>query len=305
MENIDYINTEETQTPFLDMKLKFKNREFECGKTSRLMGILNVTPDSFSDGGNFLDFEQAVDHAIEMHETGADIIDIGGESTRPGAPEVSLKEEIKRVIPVLLDIKSIRPEIVVSIDTTKGELAEIALKEGADIINDISGLQNDPKIAKLAAKYNAGLILMHTRGTPATMKSLNNYDNLICEVRDFLDNAAEKAISAGVPRENIILDPGIGFAKDSAQSIQIMQEIVKIAESGYPILVGPSRKSFIGEVLNEPNPTDRIWGTAGAVAWLVMKKVDFIRVHDVKEMHDVIAVIARLSDNPDFFQRTN
>ena len=277
------------------MNFKFKNREFECGKSSRLMGILNVTPDSFSDGSQFLDSEQAIDHALAMHEAGADIIDIGGESTRPGAPEVSLEEEIKRVIPILTKLKSLKPEIVVSIDTTKSGLAEIALKEGADIINDISGLQNDPEIANYAAKHNAGLILMHMRGTPATMNSLRDYDYLICEIRNFLENAAEKAIAAGVPQENIMLDPGIGFAKDSEQNIQIIREIDSFAVTGYPLLAGPSRKSFIGDILDEGDPDKRVWGTAGAIAWLAMKKVDFIRVHDVKEMHDVIAVIQALA----------
>jgi dihydropteroate synthase len=273
------------------MKFKFKNREFECGKTSRLMGILNVTPDSFSDGSQFTDPQKAVDHALEMHEAGADIIDVGGESTRPGAPEVSVEEEIKRVIPIFTKLKAIKPEIVISIDTTKSEVAEAALSEGADIINDISGLQYDSEIAKSAAKYNAGLILMHMRGTPATMKSLCEYDNLICEIRNFLDNVAKKAVAAGVPRENIMLDPGIGFAKNTEQNIEIMREIEFFSKTGFPVLVGPSRKSFIGDILNRVDPRERIWGTAGAVAWLAMKKVAFIRVHDVKKMKDVIRVI--------------
>ena len=255
---------------------KFKNREFECGEISRLMGILNVTPDSFSDGSQFVDLQQAVDHAIDMHESGAEIIDIGGESTRPGAPEVSVEEEIKRVIPILTKIKSIKPEIVISIDTTKGEVAEAALSEGADIINDISGLQHDPEIANIAAKHNAGLILMHMRGTPATMNSLRSYDDLICDIRKFLKNAAKTAIKAGVARENIMLDPGIGFAKDFQQNIEIIKKIADFADLDYPLLVGPSRKSFIGELLEENNPQKRIFGTAGAIAWLAMKKIDFI-----------------------------
>jgi len=273
------------------MNFKFKNRELKCGKTTRLMGILNVTPDSFSDGNDFVDSSRAVDHALKMFELGAEIIDIGGESTRPGAPEISLKDEIKRVIPTLTRLKSVKPEIVISIDTTKSQLAAVALSEGADIINDVSGLQNDTEIANVVAEYNAGLILMHMRGTPATMKTLCNYDNLICEVRQFLVEAAEKAISAGVSRENIMLDPGIGFAKNLAQNIEIMKKITSFEDLGYPLLAGPSRKSFIGEILQEAEPQRRIWGTAGAIAWLAMKKVDFIRVHDVKEMKDVIDVI--------------
>lgn len=273
------------------MKFKFKDREFECGKNSRLMGILNVTPDSFSDGSQFLNHEKAIDHALEMFESGADIIDIGGESTRPGATEVSIEEEINRVIPVLSKLKSIKPDMIISIDTTKKQVVEVALKEGADIINDISGLQFNPQIAKLAAEHKAGLILMHMRGTPATMNSLREYDDLICEIRKFLENAAKIAIDAGVAQDHIMLDPGIGFAKNSTQNIEIMQKINSFSDLGYPLLVGPSRKSFIGEILKESEPNKRIWGTAGAIAWLAIKKVDFIRVHDVREMHDVIAVI--------------
>lgn len=273
---------------------KFKNKKIICDKT-RLMGILNVTPDSFSDGSRYIEPQQAVDHAFEMCEAGAEIIDIGGESTRPGAPDISAEEEIKRVIPVLTRIKSLNPEIVISIDTTKSQVANAALKEGADIINDISGLQYDPEIAKLAAEHNAGLILMHLRGTPATMNSLRNYDDLICEIRNFLENAAAKAITNGLSRENIMLDPGIGFAKDSAQNMEIMKEIESFTSLGYPLLVGPSRKSFIGEILNASDPQKRIWGTAGAVAWLAMKKIPFIRVHDVKEMQDVIKVIQAIA----------
>ena len=276
------------------MIFKFKNKELICDKT-RLMGILNVTPDSFSDGSQYFEPEKAVDHAVEMHEAGAEIIDIGGESTRPGAPEISTKEETKRVIPVLTKLKHLNPEMVISIDTTKSEVAEAALKEGADIINDISGLQYDPEIAKLAVKYNAGLVLMHMRGTPKTMNSLRDYDDLICEIRKFLETAAEQAVAAGVPRENIMIDPGIGFAKDPGQNIEIMRKIESFTTLEYPLLVGPSRKSFIGEILRKNDPRKRIWGTAGAVAWLAMKKVDFIRVHDVKEMQDVIKVVQAIA----------
>lgn len=273
------------------MLFKFKNKQFECGQTTRLMGILNVTPDSFSDGSEYTDTQCAVEHAFEMHANGAEIIDVGGESTRPGAPEVSVEEEIKRVIPVLAKIKSNHPEIVLSIDTTKSEVAEAALKEGADILNDISGLQLDSKIADLAAEYNAGLILMHMRGTPANMKTLCDYENLIEEIKQFLSTAANQANQAGVPKENIMLDPGLGFAKNPSQNIGIMQKIADFANLGYPLLVGPSRKSFIGEILDEPDPKKRIWGTAGAIAWLAMRKIAFVRIHDVKEMNDVVKVI--------------
>jgi len=260
------------------------------------MGILNVTPDSFSDGGNFINTGKAIEHAVEMSEFGAEIIDIGGESTRPGAPTVEIKEEIDRVIPVISELKSINSSIIISVDTTKPEVASAALSEGADIINDVSGLQYAPELAEIAAKYNAGLILMHMRGTPATMKQLCDYDNLIPNIKDSLVKSADIAISKGLSKGNIMLDPGIGFAKNSAQSLEIMGGIAKFADLGYPLLVGPSRKSFIGDALGIPEPEKRIWGTAGAVGWLVMQKVDLVRVHDVKEMHDVIRIIETIQN---------
>lgn len=275
-------------------KFKFRDRFFECGIRTRLMGILNVTPDSFSDGGSFTDTERAVDHAIEMINNGAEIIDIGGESTRPGAPEIDEKEELNRILPVVKELKKRAPESIISIDTTKAEVASATLAEGADIINDVSGLQRDPEIANIAAKYRAGLIIMHMRGTPATMKQLTNYDNMLCEVRTFLENSANIATLRGVKKENIMIDPGIGFAKNTQQNIEIIREIAKFAESSYPLLVGPSRKNFIGDILEEPNPEKRLWGTAATVAYLAMQKVDLIRVHDVKEMREVIQVFERL-----------
>jgi dihydropteroate synthase len=273
----------------------FKSGSITCGQKTRLMGILNVTPDSFSDGGVFTDQNHAVSHAVNMIENGADIIDIGGESTRPGAPPVSLKNELKRVIPIISKLKSVVPESIISIDTTKPEVANAALSEGADIINDISGLQFSPEIADIAAKYNAGLILMHMRGTPATMKQLCSYNNLVLEICQFMENSADLAIARGVKKENIILDPGIGFAKNSNQNIEIIRSIAKFANLGYPLLVAPSRKSFIGEILNQPNPEKRIWGTAGAVAWLAMHNVDFIRIHDVREMNELLSVIEAIN----------
>jgi dihydropteroate synthase len=276
--------------------LKFRNRELRTGETTRLMGILNVTPDSFSDGGNFNDTKKAVDHALEMFESGAEIIDIGGESTRPGAPAVDAKEEISRVIPVISELKSLNEEIIISIDTTKPDVASAALSEGADIVNDVSGLQSAPEIANIAAEHNAGLILMHMRGTPETMKQMCDYEDLTGEISSFLLQSADTAISKGVNRENIMLDPGIGFAKNSHQNLEIMGHIAKFAELGYPLLVGPSRKSFIGDTLEIKEPKDRIWGTAGAIAWLTIHRVDFIRVHDVKKMHDIIKIIEAIQD---------
>ena len=271
--------------------LRFKDRYIECSGRPHLMGILNLTPDSFSDGGLYPNTASAVDAALEMVENGAAVIDIGGESTRPGARPVSLQEEIKRVVPVIKALRMSSGDIAISIDTTKPEVAASALEAGADIINDISGLQASPELADIAARYNAGLILMHMRGTPATMKGLCRYDNLLEEICIFLRNAAGTAVSCGVPEENIVLDPGIGFAKNTEQNIEIMQKIKKFEKLGFPLLAGPSRKTFIGDITGKSNPARRIWGTAGAVAWLALQRVDFIRVHDVGAMYDVIEII--------------
>jgi len=269
---------------------KFRNSQFELLGKSRIMGILNVTPDSFSDGNQYIDLHEAVAHAIDMLKNGADIIDIGGESTRPGAVAVSDKEELRRVIPVLKALKSKVPNAVISVDTTKSSVAKVALSEGADIINDISGLTYDIGIADLVAEHKAGLILMHTRGNPDNMLDLTDYSNLIPEITEFLSRASEVAISRGVDRENIILDPGIGFAKTHVQNLEIIKKIKIFEETGYPILVGPSRKSFIGAVLNQKNPENRIWGTGAVVAWLARENISFIRVHDVREMREIISL---------------
>ncbi len=278
------------------MDFRYKNGFFDCGSRTRIMGILNVTPDSFSDGNEFLSESSAVARAVEMHESGADVIDIGGESSRPGASPVTIDEELERVIPVVRAIKATNPDIVLSIDTTKNEVAKAAVEEGTEIINDISGLLADPRIAATAAASGAGLILMHMRGNPDTMNSLRHYADLITDVIRELSEAAGRALSLDVPKESLMLDPGIGFAKDPEQNIIIMRHIASFSELGYPLLVGPSRKSFIGEIIRQPDPAGRVWGTAGAVAWLALHRVAFVRVHDVAEMRDVISVVERISD---------
>jgi len=276
------------------MKIKkfcFKNTVLKLNATPRIMGILNVTPDSFSDGSKFYDVDKALQHGAFMYEQGADIIDVGGESTRPGAQIISPEEEINRVVPVVCGLKKKIPGAVISVDTTKSSVAYAALEAGADIINDISGLSFDPEIANAVAEYNAGLILMHTRGTPETMLELTDYSDLIYDISRFLLNAIDTAVSRGVKQESIIIDPGIGFAKNHLQNLEILNKISDFIALGYPLLVGPSRKSFIGEVLKQPDPEKRIFGTAAVSAWLAMNKVDFIRVHDVSEMKDVISLI--------------
>lgn len=274
------------------MILKIKERELECGNGSYIMGILNVTPDSFSDGGNFFDPNLAVEYALQMIDNGADIIDVGGESTRPGAVELSCEEEVSRVVPVITKLRKLSPNIIISVDTRKADVAKAAVDAGADIINDISGLQFSKEIAKVAADTGVGLILMHMRGTPDTMQNVENlcYKDLVEEILSFLDKAIADAVSAGVDRAQIAVDPGLGFSKNTEQNIEILNNIDRFRVLSVPILVGHSRKSFIGEILNEECPTNRIWGTAGVTAYLAMKKVDILRVHDVKEMRDVVTL---------------
>ena len=266
----------------------------------KIMGILNVTPDSFSDGGCFHDLECAVERALEMLDSGVDVIDIGGESTRPGAEFVSIEEEIARVVPVIKKLKQAHPKCVLSIDTMKYETAKAALDVGVDIINDVTGLRNSPEIANLVAEKGAGLILMHMRGTPATMKSLTKYNDVVADVSKALLESAKIAESAGVQRESIMLDPGLGFAKNTIQNLEILRRICEFRKLGYPLLVGPSRKSFIGDVLAidgvVPPPEERKWGTAAVVAWLTIHNVELIRVHDACESREVVKIIRSIEN---------
>lgn len=257
------------------------------------MGILNVTPDSFSDGGKYVQHGNAVVHALKMTDDGADIIDVGGESTRPSATEISAETEIERIVPVISEIRKARPEVIISADTRKSRVAAAAVEAGADIINDISGLQFSPDMAKIAAEKNAGLIIMHMRGVPADMQDRENliYSDLIGEIRAFLKTAAGKALKAGVKRESVILDPGLGLPKTTEQNLEICGKIDRIAELGFPLLAGHSRKSFIGSMLNEPDPAERIWGSAGITAWLALKSVSIVRVHDVKETFQLLKTL--------------
>lgn len=263
------------------------------------MGVLNVTPDSFSNGGLYFTEEEALRHAIQMLDDGADIIDIGGESTRPGAQEVMPDEELKRILPVIIKLKKERPDCVISVDTRKPDVALETVCAGADIINDISGLQYSERIAEIAAKYKTGLVLMHMRGTPQTMQAYENleYNELITDICKFLKNAAATAVSIGVPSNCIVLDPGIGFSKNVAQNLEITAKISRIKELGFPVLAGPSRKSFIGKILSEDIPDKRVWGTAGAAAWLALKKTDIIRVHDVREICQVLTVFEKCMEH--------
>lgn len=251
-----------------------------------IMGILNVTPDSFSDGGRFTSLDTAVEHALQMADQGADIIDIGAESTRPGAPLIPAEEELRRLLPVVEKLAG-KLTIPISIDTWKAPVAEATLAGGAEIINDISGLTFDPALAEVVAAHRAGLVLMHTRGTPETMQHDTGYADLMGEVADFLQASLRTALTAGNDREQIVLDPGIGFGKDVNGNHEILRRLRELAGFGLPLLVGTSRKGFIGKTLGHDKTEDRLFGTAATVALAVAHGANILRVHDVQAMRDV------------------
>jgi dihydropteroate synthase len=243
------------------------------------MGILNVTPDSFYDGGRYADTDRAYDHAMQMAEEGADIIDVGGESTRPGSKPVSSVEEIDRVCPVIERISRM-VSIPISIDTTKSSVAQEAVKAGASIINDISGLTFDPGIIKVAAEHDTGLVVSHIRGIPENMQKNTSYADLLQDILDFLKLSSENAVQSGVAREKIIIDPGIGFGKSLEQNYIILNNIHLLRVTGFPVLIGLSRKSLIGRIYNADE--DRLPATIALNAAAVMHGADIVRVHDVK-----------------------
>jgi len=257
------------------------------GRTCRLpldrpliMGILNVTPDSFSDGGSYDSPEKALDRARAMIEEGVDIIDVGGESTRPGAPSVSAEEEMDRVLPVI-DRLTREFAVPLSVDTTKSDVARDAVRLGAEFVNDISGLQFDPALPAIVSETGAGLILMHTRGRPDRMQTDTVYDDLVGEVFSFLSSAVDKALEAGIPRDKLAVDPGIGFGKSQEGNLELLNRLQELRSLGLPILLGTSRKSFIGKVLNRPDTQERLFGTLATVALGVEQGANILRVHDV------------------------
>lgn len=273
-----------------DYLLEFNGR-------THLMGILNVTPDSFSDGGMFFDKKTAVEHGIRLAGEGADIIDVGGESTRPGAEPVPLEEELKRVIPVIRELAG-EVDVPISIDTYKSEVAKEAIDAGASIINDISGLRFDDRMAGLAAETGVALVVMHIKGTPRDMQVDPHYDDLLKEIGDYLSRSIEIAVEAGVKKENVIIDPGIGFGKRIEDNFILIKNLEYFRALGQPLLIGPSRKSFLWKTLNV-STDETLEATAAATAASVLSGADLIRAHDVKEISKAIKIADLIAAAPE------
>jgi dihydropteroate synthase len=258
------------------------------------MGIVNLTPDSFSDGGSYADVDQAVREAVAMADSGAGIIDVGGESTRPGAESVSAEVELERVIPFVTRASDAL-SVPISIDTRKAAVARAALEAGASVVNDVSGLSHDPEMAPLVADSGAGAVLMHMRGTPITMTSHARYESIAAEVAAELQSALTNAREAGVPDEAVVLDPGLGFAKDARQTLELLADLGPVRALGFPMLVGPSRKSFLGAVLDVP-PEERLPGTLAACVAAYLQGVRVFRVHDVEPLVQALDVAEAIMD---------
>lgn len=265
---------------------KLRTRELKFGRLPRMMGIVNVTPDSFSDGGRFREVDAAVRHAEMLIEEGADVIDVGGESTRPYSTPVELAEERARIEPVIRELCR-RFDVPVSIDTQKAMIAEVAIDLGAEIINDVSGLKGDPRMMEIALRTDVGVCAMHMQGTPQTMQDSPHYENVTSEVFDYLRARRDSLIKAGVLRDRICLDPGIGFGKEHHHNIQLVRQVARFHELGRPLLVGHSRKGFISHLLGDKQ-RDRTGGTAGVALALALDHVQVIRVHDVATVKDAI-----------------
>ncbi len=282
-----------TGSPRRKFRLKLPSRTLVLGERTLVMGVLNVTPDSFSDGGKFYAQENAIGHALQMERSGADLIDIGAESTKPGSEGISADEELKRLLPMLGGLYRLL-KIPISIDTQKAEVAEAALDAGAQIINDISGLKSDPRIAEVAARRRVPLILMHMRGAPRTMQHGPFARDVMKDVMQGLRKSVATARRAGVRKSQIILDPGIGFGKSFAQNYEVLQKLRQLTKLGYPLLVGSSRKGFLGATLGRDGkpapPEERIWGTAATVTASILNGAHIVRVHDVAEMVQVARV---------------
>ncbi len=269
--------------------LEAGGRTFRLGSETKIMAVLNVTPDSFSDGGSFIDPAAALAQALKMEGEGAHILDIGGESSRPGATPVSAKEEIRRILPVIKKLSK-KIKIPISVDTTKFEVAHAALDAGAVIVNDIRALKNNRKLAKLIARAKAGVVLMHMRGTPRTMQKRLGTGDVVVEICGFLRRAIEFALENGITRSNIVVDPGFGFGKTTEQNLKILGDLEIFSSLQTPVLVGLSRKSFIGNVLGEP-VEKRLTGSLAAAALAILRGAHILRVHDVLPHRQLTAII--------------
>ena len=279
--------------------LRLPSRMLTLGERTLVMGVLNVTPDSFSDGGKFLDPQLAIEHALEMERAGADLLDVGGESTRPGSKGTPVEAELARILPVLEGLRGTL-KIPISIDTRKSEVAEAAISSGAQIINDISGLRSDPRIADVARRRGVPLILMHMRGEPETMQKKPFARDVMRDVMQGLRASVTKARKAGVAKSQIIIDPGIGFGKSFEQNYELLRKLQEFAKLGYPLLVGASRKGFLGATLARNGKAapaeDRVWATAASVTASILGGAHMVRVHDVAEMVQVARVADCLLD---------
>jgi len=272
-----------------------KETKLELGRRTAIVGVLNVTPDSFSDGGLYHDAGAAIDRALEVEAQGADIIEIGGESTRPGARPLAADAELARIVPVIKGVAP-RVRIPIAIDTYKSQVASIAIDLGAQMINDVSALRFDPKLAEVAAASGAALVLMHMRGNPETMQKLDPSPDVLAEIERDLTKAALQAAAAGISPDRIIVDPGIGFGKTLEQNLEIINNLDRLSLIGYPLMVGPSRKGFIGKLTGRPE-SEREFGTAAAVAAAVLKGAHLVRVHDIRRMADVARVADAIANS--------
>jgi dihydropteroate synthase len=268
---------------------RFRERIFDLSAKPLIMGVLNLTPDSFSDGGSYRSIQDAVALAEKMAVDGADIIDIGGESTRPGAAPVSARQELERVMPVINELAG-RLDVPISIDTWKAEVAAAALTAGAEIVNDISAMTFDPDMAATVAESGAAVVLMHSRGRPAEMQKNTGYSDIVAEIMAFLEERIEVAVAAGIAAERIVVDPGIGFGKSVAGNMEIIRRLREFQSLNRPVLIGTSRKSFIGAALNR-DVTGRVFGTAASVAVSMMNGASIFRVHDVMAMRDTVDMV--------------
>ena len=272
----------------LNTKISKNHWPKDWEKQTNIMAILNLTDDSFSDGGLFNDFSSAVEHASLCIKEGAQVLDLGAQSTRPGSEEVGTEIEIKKLIPVIKELKLIHPDIPISIDTYHHSVAHTSLNAGADWINDISGGRHDPEIFNVIADYGCPYVLTHSRGNSKTMDYLTNYKNVVNDVKTELSNQIDIALNYGIKNKQIIIDPGIGFAKNVDQNLILLRNLEEFVLMQYPLLVGASRKRFIGSVINESDPNKRIFGTAAVASRCVIAGVNFLRVHDVKQIYQVI-----------------